>query len=73
MKDDKSPVAIHFRDHHGAKPVGLKCMIIHKLEISNRRGDWDKMLLQKEAKWIFLLNSMTPKGLNNDMSLQCFL
>lgn len=72
-KDDTSPIAIHFRDGHGASTTGLQCMIICKLELSNRRGDCDKTLLQEEAKWIFLLGSLFPKGLNSDRSLQCSL
>ena len=68
-EDDTSPVAMHFMDHHKSVATGMQCMVIHKLELSNRRGDWDKILQQKEAKWIFLLDSMTPKGLNSDSSL----
>lgn len=70
---DKSAVVIHFRDAHGASTKGFKCMVIYKLELPERRGDWDKVLLQKEAKWIFLLDSLSLKGLNSDLSLQCFL
>ncbi|XP_040206678.1 uncharacterized protein LOC120937480 [Rana temporaria] len=72
-KDDTSPVAMHFMDHHESVATGMQCMVIYKLELSNRRGDWDKILQQKEAKWIFLLDCMMPKGLNSDSSLQCFL
>lgn len=46
--DDKSPVAIHFRDIHGATTRGFKCMVNNKLEMSEIRGVWDKIFLQKE-------------------------
>lgn len=72
-EDEESPVAIHFRDKHGASTNGFKCMVIYKLQLSDRTGDRDKILLQKEAKCIFLLNSMSRKGLNNDLSLHSFL
>lgn len=57
-KDDESPVVVHFRNAYGASTKGFKCMVIYKLELPERRRDWVKFLLQKEAKWIFLLDSL---------------
>lgn len=45
-KDDESPVAIHFRDIHGASTDEFRSAIIYKLVLPDRG---DKVLLQKEA------------------------
>lgn len=72
-KEDDRPVALHFLNFHQANPAGLKVRGIYALKLSNRRGDFDRILLQKEKMWIFRIGSLSPVGLNTDCSLQPFL
>ncbi|XP_069610558.1 vomeronasal type-2 receptor 26-like [Ranitomeya imitator] len=56
-----------------------KCYtIILKPEMNIRdkihiRGNLDRRILQKEAKWIFKIQSLSPKGLNEPVLYTCFL
>lgn len=72
-KDDDRPLSLHFFEKHGGDPTGLKCKGIYKLNLPPRRGDFDKVLYQKEKMWIFTLNCMQPRGLNNECNLSFFL
>lgn len=72
-KDDDRPLSLHFLEKHDGDPSGLKCKGIYKLNLPPRRGDFDKMLYQKEKMWIFMLKSMQPGGLNNECNLSVFL
>lgn len=73
QKDDERPLSLHFLKAHGGKPTGLKCKGIYRLNLPPRRGDFDKILYQKEKMWIFNLRSMQPTGLNNECNLSVFL
>lgn len=42
------------------------------LNLTDRRGDYDTVLLRKEKSWIFKLGTLQPKGLNNELSLKVF-
>lgn len=70
--DPKSPVARHFAE---AKHTvsDLKFMGIDRVLPTRRRGCTPQTLLQCEARWIFYLKTMHPRGLNDDFDLTCFL
>lgn len=72
-KDDECPLSLHFLKVHGGEPKGLKCKGIYRLNLPPTRGDFDRILYQKEKMWIFNLNSMQPFGLNNECNLSVFL
>lgn len=36
-------------------------------------SDWNKMILQKELRWSFILKATTPPGLNASVSKKHFL
>ncbi|OCT76084.1 hypothetical protein XELAEV_18031272mg [Xenopus laevis] len=38
-----------------------------------RGGDHNTLLLQREARWIRPLESINPKGMNEQLNLSCFL
>lgn len=71
-KDAKSPVARHFTEtNHTVSD--LKWIGIDRVFSTRRRGCTPQALLQCEAKWIFYLKTLHPKGLNDDFDLSCFL
>lgn len=72
-KEDDRPLALHFLREYEGDPKGLKCKGIYKLNLLSRRGDFDRVLYQKEKMWIFYLDSMQPLGLNNECNLSVFL
>lgn len=71
-KDTKSPVAIHFTDkRHNVST--LKYQGIEQVKLSNRGGDINSALLKREAFWIYTLDTLAPRGLNEDFDLRPFL
>lgn len=72
-KSWEKPLAKHFALYHRGKPDGLKVKDIYLLKLSPRRGDFNRILLQKEKRWIYRLGSLAPHGLNTELNLQVFL
>lgn len=70
--DDKSSVARHFHSA-GHDANMLKFMGLEVVNRSPRGGDRDNHLLQREAWYIFSLNTCIPNGMNEDLQLSCFL
>ncbi|OCT63369.1 hypothetical protein XELAEV_18044465mg [Xenopus laevis] len=64
-KSPKSSVARHFNEihMHGIEHI---TMGIHG-------GDIDKLLLKKELKWIYTLDTLWPKGLNEERKFRVLL
>lgn len=46
---------------------------IYALKLPTRRGDFDRILLQKEKRRVYRLKSLVPVGLNTELNLQPFL
>lgn len=47
--------------------------MLYVLKLPERRGDFDRILLQKEKWWIYTLKSLAPIGMNTELNLQPFL
>lgn len=70
--DKKSPVALHFsQSQHNVST--LKYIGIEQIQLPRRGGDIDTLLLRREAYWIYTLDTLNPKGLNEDFDLRPFL
>ena len=70
--DDKSSVARHFNSlNHSLSD--LHYMGIETVNMPRRGGDRDKILLQRETYWIHYLDTLIPKGLNEEILFSCFL
>lgn len=70
--DRDYPVAVHFNDkHHDI--ASLRFCGIEQLSLPPRGGNFDKLLKQREAFWIYTLQTLAPKGLNDELILNCFL
>ncbi len=70
--DIHSPVARHFADADH-KLIDMRFSDIQRLTSSRRGVDSNKRLLQCEAKWIYYMNCVYLKGLNEELQLSCFL
>ena len=46
---------------------------IEKVEKPPRGGDHNRLLLQREAYYIYTLNTMSPHGLNEEFDIKPFL
>ncbi len=64
--------AQHDQAKHGSV-ASLKYWRIEKIPPLSRGGDIINKLLQREAYWIFTLNTIELYGLNEEMNLSCFL
>ncbi|OCT78766.1 hypothetical protein XELAEV_18029856mg [Xenopus laevis] len=67
-KSQKSTVAKHFNTIHGLRMFGIE-----NVTLGIRGGDIDKVLLQKELRWIYELDTKWPQGLNEDIKFGVFL
>lgn len=63
----------HFALKHDYCFMGLKFLPLMVLPRYDRGGDWDRLLLQTEARWIFCLRADHPPGLNEAISFAPFL
>lgn len=71
-KDPKSPVAVHFSTaNHNVS--SLRYFGIELLQPFRRGGDINSQLLKREVFWIYTLDTMSPKGLNEAFDLRPFL
>lgn len=71
-KDPKSPVAVHFSTaNHNVS--SLRYFGIELLQPFRRGGDINLQLLKREAFWIYTLDTISPKGLNEAFDLRPFL
>ncbi|XP_041422161.1 uncharacterized protein LOC121394669 [Xenopus laevis] len=71
--NEKHTVSKHFRDSHGMNPAGLQYWGVEEVKKRWRGGDLVKTTLQCESRWIYSLETFTPKGLNVDINLRAFL
>lgn len=70
--DIKSPVARHFNEC-GHDVCTLRFQGIELVKPLKRGGDRERLLLQREAYWIFTLQTVQPNGLNEELTLTSFL
>lgn len=66
-------IARHCREKNHGSVVSLKFLGIERISPSPRGGNIVKQLLQREAYWIYTLNTMEPRGLNENLDLSSFL
>ncbi len=71
-RDPKSPVAQHFANSRHSVST-LQYIGIEAVKCPRRGDDMNKLLLQREAFWIFTLDTLSPRGLNEDFDIRPFL
>ncbi len=71
-RDPKSPVAQHFANSRHSVST-LQYIGIEVVKCPRRGGDINILLLQREAFWIFTLDTLSPRGLNEDFDIHPFL
>lgn len=72
--DLDSPIGLHMVRIHKYKTTAFKFIDLDRVYPNPRGGDWDRPILQLEAKWIFKLNASDSKlGLNDQICYKPFL
>lgn len=71
-KDPEKSLAKHFSNCHGGCTEGVRVKGIYVLTLPPRRGDFNRIFLQKEKWWIYRLKYIVSVGLNT-LNLQVFL
>lgn len=66
-------VSLHYKLVHGSDPSSLKFWGIDKVKPSWRGELKIRSISRLESKWIFQLQTLSPKGLNVDFDMNCFL
>lgn len=66
-----TPVSRHFR-MQGHNSNQLRWLVLQIVNTPPRGGDFNRILLQNEIRWIDRLNTMAPMGLNEDINFSCF-
>ncbi|XP_053556225.1 uncharacterized protein LOC128647464 [Bombina bombina] len=69
--ESEQPVPRHFVDRQH-RVSDLKYTIIDHIPPLSRGGDRNKLLLQRESRWMYKLETVTPKGLNAFLDWQIF-
>lgn len=70
--DRNYPVAVHFNDcKHDISQ--LRYCGIEQVAAPRRGGNHDLLLKRREAYWIFTLQTLAPKGLNDEFNLNVML
>lgn len=70
--DERNPVAAHFKQA-GHSISSLRYIGIEKVNRPPRGGDHERVLLQRETYYIYMLNTMSPYGLNEEFDIKPFL
>ncbi|OCT73150.1 hypothetical protein XELAEV_18036129mg [Xenopus laevis] len=65
-------VATHFLDCTNGNLDHFSIQGIQRLIPDKREGDQIKKLLYLEAKWIFVLATRSPMGLNSEYDVSCY-
>lgn len=63
----------HFKQHHNCDPTGFLVRGIDRIYPSSRGGDLLRTLAMKETKWITILDTVQPMGLNESVNFGAFL
>ncbi|XP_069466482.1 uncharacterized protein [Ambystoma mexicanum] len=71
-KNLRSPVARHFIEFQHTI-AQIKFQVIEIVKRPHRGGNYQSLLSQREKYWIHTLDTLQPKGLNDEFSLSCFL
>ncbi|OCT98775.1 hypothetical protein XELAEV_18011009mg [Xenopus laevis] len=66
-------VANHVNTHHNGDNGVMKFTAVEHIKSTTRIGDLDNKLLQREAEWIYWLNTKVPSGLNEGFTFSPFL
>lgn len=67
------PLGRNVWDVHQGKFPNIRFLILDRVHPSGRGGDWDKVLPQRETRWMVFLRATSPPGLNNSVSYHPFL
>lgn len=60
-------------NYHTENVFDITFMGIDLVARSERRGNWDISILQREAEWIFRLDTVHPKCLNENINYNCYI
>lgn len=66
-------VSLHFKEKHQKDPTLLQFCGIDVVHPSWRGSNRVRDLSRRETRWIYLLKSLAPKGLNIELALNCFI
>ena len=66
-------VSLHFKKEHNQDPSGLEFWGIEHVETHWRGSHRVRELSKRETNWIFLTDVLTPKGLNIELDINCFI
>ena len=66
-------VAKHLKDVHNCNTIAFTAIGIDHVPLTPRRGDRERILNQKESRWIDRLKALSPPGLNDSIDMISFL
>ena len=66
-------VSLHFKLFHSKDPRGLKFWGIDHLKPEWRGSNLVRDLSKRETQWIFSVDTLSPRGLNVDLDINCFI
>lgn len=73
MTNPELPLGRHVDKQHEGKFPRIQFLILDRIHSNPRGGDWNKVPLHREARWIADLGATAPTGLNEHLSFRPFL
>lgn len=67
------PLGRHVSGYHAGVCPRFQSVILDHIHPNMRGGEWNKLLLQREARWIMELNATHPPGLSTQLSYRPYL
>lgn len=71
--DPDLPLRRHVAQVHDGHFPKVRILVLGQVHSSSRGGDFNKLLLQRELRWISDLNTTLPPGLNEVFNFKPFL
>lgn len=68
-----TPLAKHMELIHGGSSDSLYFQPLELIRPTQRGGDIDRRLLQKEVRWMYTLQSVAPSGINEHISFASYI
>lgn len=66
-------LSLHLKLHHNQDLSGLKFWGIDHIKPTWRGSNLVRELSKRETKWIFLTDTLAPKGLDIELDINCFI
>lgn len=66
-------VSLHLKQFHNQDSSSLNCWGVDLIHPGWRESNLVCEISKQETRWIFLMNTLTPNGMNVELDVNCFI